>query len=86
MAKKDKKKAIDNSWEEEIDATPAEAVKPLSKEEEPGDKPPLQISSADDDFMNGGLLGAIRKNAGKKKGKANEYGEGEREKVHGDQP
>lgn len=86
MAKKDKKnkKAVDNSWEDEIDtAPPAEAVKTLLKEEEREDKPAPQISSADDDFMSGGLLGAIRKNAGKKKkGNVNENVEGIKEKVH----
>lgn len=87
MAKKDKKgkKAVDNSWEDEIDtAPPADALKTLQEEVGSEDKPALQVSSPDDDFMNGGLLGAIRKNAGKKKkGNVNEYVEGEKLNVQG---
>ncbi|KAF8461678.1 hypothetical protein BDZ91DRAFT_772799 [Kalaharituber pfeilii] len=78
MAKKDKKskKAVDNSWEDEIDtAPPAEAVKEAPQKEpepEPESKPQDSTpptASVDDDFMSGGLLGAIRKNQGKKKKK-----------------
>ena len=86
MAKKDKKnkKAADNSWEDEIDtAPPAEAVKasaPVDAEPEPEVKPAPPTASADDDFMSGGLLGAIRKNAGKKKKKGKQVNDEEEEK------
>ena len=77
MAKKDKKgkKNVDNSWEDEVDtAPPVEAVAQApQKGPEPEQEKPT--ASVDDDFMSGGLLGAIRKNAGKKKKKGKQVAE-----------
>jgi len=93
MAKKDKKnkKAADNSWENEVDtAPPAEAVNApapvIEAEPEPEEKPTPPTASAEDDFMSGGLLGAIRKNAGKKKKKGKQVNDEEEEKPAPEEP
>ena len=69
-----KNKKVDTSWEDEVETAPpnqpAPVAAPVAAPMEPeAAKSPPPTASAEDDFMSGGLLGAIRKNKGKKKNK-----------------